>query len=419
MGDVFDRLIATQLEGRNRAVADLVANGRLYDNVVTAVRGRRIQVRGRWLDDFASCNYLGLDLRPEVMDAIPPAVRRWGTHPSWARMAASPELYEILEAKLAEVLGAEDTLVLPTISLIAVGLLPALAGKGGVLFADKVVHKVNHDGCRLARDMGAQLVSFRHDDLDGLEAVLRQHAAAPSRVIVVDGILSTTGRLPDLRRMAALARRHDAILYVDDAHGFGVLGEDPTPERPYGRRGNGVVRHLGLGYDNILYVAGLSKAYSSLAAFVACPRKLKPHLKCNVTSYLVSGPVPTAALATALAGLELNDREGDQWRDTLCAYTTAILDRYREWGISTDNDNRFPIVSAYVGDGANVARGGQLLFEEGIYVTLQGYPLVPRDRGVLRATPTVANTWDQVERLLAAMRNVSTDLRPLAVSPSR
>jgi 8-amino-7-oxononanoate synthase len=411
MSDVFDRLIDTTLRERNRSIFELVEKGCLYDNVVTAVRGRRIQVHGRWLDDFASCNYLGLDLRPEIMNAIGPEVRRWGTHPSWARMAAYPELYERLEAKLAELLGAEDTLVLPTISLIAIGLIPAVAGKGAVIFADKFVHKVNHDGCRLARDMGASLVSFVHNDLDGLEALLQRHTAAPTRLIVVDGILSTTGRTPDIPRLAALARRYDAILYIDDAHGFGVLGEHPTPERPYGLRGNGVVRHFGLNYDNILYVSGLSKAYSSLAAFVTCPRKLKPYLKCNITSYLVSGPVPTAALATALAGLDLNDREGDHWRDTLHSYTSAILESYRAHGIPTDNDNHFPIVSAYVGNGDKVARGGQLLFEEGIYVTLQGYPLVPRDRGVLRATPTVANTPEQIEHLLDVMPRVCAALR--------
>jgi 8-amino-7-oxononanoate synthase len=374
--------------------------------VVTELQGRRIRVRGRWLDDFASCNYLGLDLRPEVMDAIGPMVRTWGTHPSWARMAASPELYERLEAKLAELLGTEDALVLPTISLIAIGLIPAVAGKGSVIFADKFVHKVNHDGCRLARDMGARLLSFVHSDLNGLEDQLRGHADAPTRLIVVDGILSTTGRTPDIPRLAELARKYRAILYIDDAHGFGVIGENPSPERPYGSRGNGVVRYFGLPYDNILYVSGLSKAYSSLAAFVACPKRLKPYLKCNVTSYLVSGPVPTASLATALAGLELNDREGHRWRETLAAYTSTILDAYRGRGIPTDKDNCFPIISAYVGSGENVARGGRLLFEHGIYVTLQGYPLVPRDRGVLRATPTAANTWDQVERLIGAIHQV-------------
>ncbi len=414
MSDVFDRLIDSTLSQKNAEVQELLAEGQLYDRVVTEVsphgQGRKVKIDGRWITDFASCNYLGLDLREEVMDAIPAEVRKFGTHPSWARLAASPVLYEILEEKLARLCGAEDALVLPTITLIAIGLIPAVTGKGSVIFADKLVHKVNHDGCRLARDMGAELVSFRHDDLDHLERRVAERESATTRLIVVDGVLSVTGRVPNLRRIAQIARDHDALLYIDDAHGFGVLGENPTDARPYGHRGNGVLRHLGIPNDNVLYVGGMSKAYSSLCAFVLCPKKLKPFLKCTVTSYIVSGPVPTAALATALAGLALNETEGDAWRDTLFSYTQAITKGYREKGIKTDNDNGFPIVSGYVGSAEAVKRGGQLIYDEGIYVTLQGYPLVPRDKGVLRATPTVANSWAEVEQLTEAMGRVHEQL---------
>jgi 8-amino-7-oxononanoate synthase len=125
----------------------------------------------------------------------------------------------------------------------------------------------------------------------------------------------------------------------------------------------------------------------------------------------VSGPVPTATLATALAGLALNDLEGDAWRTRLYRHTKAITDGYRARGIHTDNDNGFPIVSAWVGSGEAVKRGGQLLDDEGIYVTLQGYPLVPKDRGVLRATPTVANNDDEVHQLIEAMARVHAKLR--------
>jgi 8-amino-7-oxononanoate synthase len=409
--DLFDRLIDTVLEPKNREVRELVERGGLYDNVCTAVRGRQIQVRGRWLSDFASCNYLGLDLDPRVMDAVRPAMEAFGTHPSWARLCCSPELYEQLERKLADLLGVEETLVLPTISLIGIGLLPAITCKGAVIFADRHLHKVNHDGCRLARDLsGATLLSFRHDQPAELEKQLQAHAGAPLRVIAIDGVLSVTGRVPRLAEVVALARKYDALVYIDDAHGFGVLGEQPTAARPFGLRGNGVVNHLGLGWDNILYVSGLSKAYSSLAAFIACPRKLKRFLKCTVTSYAVSGPIPTAALATALKGLELNDAEGEGWRDALFAYTQAMLTGYRERGVATDNDNGFPIVSAYVGSAERVRRGGELLFERGLNVTLQGYPLVPRDQGVLRATPTVANTWAEVNQLIEGVSAVVRQL---------
>jgi 8-amino-7-oxononanoate synthase len=411
MKDVFDDLIERVLLQKNREVRDLVERAALYDTIATEVRGRKVRIGGRWLADFASCNYLGFDLRAEVMSAIMPEVERWGTHPSWARMCCSPELYEVVEQELAMLLGVETTLLLPTISLIAVGLIPAVTCPGAAIFADRFVHKVNHDGCRIARDLGASLEGFRHDDLDALDRALARRADAPTRLIVIDGVLSVTGRTPDLRAVVEIARRRDAIVYVDDAHGFGILGESPTSERPYGVRGNGVIRHLDIGYDNVLYVAGLSKAYSSLGAFVACSRKLKAHLKCTVTSYLVSGPVPTASLATALAGLRLNAAEGDALRDTLYAYTCAIRSAYRERGISTDNDNGFPIVSAYVGSNDNVARGGRLLYERGVNVTLQGYPLVPRGRGVLRATPTAANTWGEIEQLVAAVTEAHDILR--------
>ncbi len=410
MMDVFDRLLDAKLDGKNRQLLDLLEKGRLYDNVATEIRGRRIKVQGHWLDDFASCNYLGFDLRDDIMNSVMPALRAWGTHPSWARLACSPELYEVVERRLAQLIGVEETIIIPTISLLAVGLIPQLTGKGAGLFVDRFAHKVNFDGCRIARDLGAELYSFHHADPASLDRLLSEHAALHPKLVVIDGVLSVTGRTPNIPAIVEIARKHDAIVYIDDAHGFGVIGERPTAERPYGHRGNGVVKHFGLSYDNVLYVAGLSKAYSSLAAFVACPSKLKKFLKTNITAYIYSGPVPTAALATALAGLEVNDREGDLLRDRICGYARAISQGYREAGIETDNDNNFPIVSAYVGSADNVARGGQLLFDAGINVTMQAYPVVPKDRGVLRATPTAANTWAEVEHLIGAMRHVHQTL---------
>lgn len=411
MADVFDRLLETKLaDSKNRQLLQLLETGQLYDNVATELRGRKIKVRGRWLDDFASCNYLGFDLREDIMASVVPAMRTWGTHPSWARLACSPELYEVVERKLASLLGVEETIIIPTISLLAVGLIPSLTGKGAGIFADRFAHKVNFDGCRLARDQGAKLFSFTHSDPAELDRLLTENAALNPKLVVIDGVLSVTGRTPNIPAIVEVARKHDAIVYIDDAHGFGVIGEHPTPERPYGLRGNGVVKHFGLTYDNILYVSGMSKAYSSLVAFVACPTRLKKFLKTNITAYIYSGPVPTASLATALAGLEVNEREGDALRDRIGSFAQAIARGYRAAGIDTDNDNGFPIVSAYVGSAENVARGGALLFEEGINVTMQAYPVVPKDKGVLRATPTAANTMEEVEHLIAAMTKVKAAL---------
>ena len=131
-------------------------------------------------------------------------------------------------------------------------------------------------------------------------------------MICIDGVNSMTGNAPDLAAFAALAREHDALLYVDDAHGFGVVGER-SPDEPcdYGVRGNSIVRHAAESYENVVLVGGFSKAYSSLLAFIACPTALKQVLKTAAPPYLYSGPSPVASLATVLEGLRVNEERGD------------------------------------------------------------------------------------------------------------
>ena len=214
----------------------LRAETRMFDAVIDEVHGRRIRVGGDWLIDFASCNYLGFDLEPEIVSAIDDAVRRWGTHPGWSRLLGNPRLYPLIEERLTDLLGAPDSLVLPTITLIHLSVLPALVGRGTV-FLDARAHRTMFDGCVYARGLGATVRRFRNGDPEHLESLLRKSAAGP-RVICLDGVDSMTGDVADLPAFAWLAREYDALLYVDDAHGFGVVGERrPDETSPYGARG--------------------------------------------------------------------------------------------------------------------------------------------------------------------------------------
>ena len=260
----------------------------------------------------------------------------WGTHPSWSRLLGSPVLYEQIEEQLTELLGAADTLVLPTITLIHLAVIPLLAA-GGTVFVDRRAHKTVYEGAELATLRGATLTRFPHNDLTQLERLLQADTSS-ARLICIDGVNSMTGNAPDLPAFAALAREHGAILYVDDAHGFGVIGERrPDELSPYGARGNSVVRHLGESYDDIVLVGGLSKAYSSLAAFIACPTDMKRLLKTTAPPYLYSGPSPVASLATVLAGLAVNERRGDALRADLHAKTARVLDALDRLGAHTPN----------------------------------------------------------------------------------
>src|SRR5262249_50432860 len=160
---------------------------RMFDADAVRIDGRMIEVDGRWLADFASCNYLGFDLDPDLAEAVAPALREWGLHPSWCRLVASPHLYVQCEEAIAQLIGSERFLILPTVTLVSIGVIPALAGKDGVLFLDKAAHMTMYQAAKMARDSGSKLVSFPHADLAVLEEQLRAHRAHAKKLVLLDG----------------------------------------------------------------------------------------------------------------------------------------------------------------------------------------------------------------------------------------
>lgn len=379
----------------------------MTDAVLDEVQGRHIRCGNHWLIDFASCNYLGLDCDPDVIAAIEPAVRRWGTHPSWSRLLGSPRIYPEIEERLAALLEAPDTLLLPTATLIHASVIPILAD-GGHVFVEATAHRTVYDGCAGARGQGATLHRFRGDDPGQLDALLRAVPPRSARLVCLDGVNSMSGDIPDLGELGAVCRRNGATLYIDDTHGFGVIGERRPDELcPYGSRGNSVVRHTGESYDDVVLVGGFSKAYSSLLAFLALPTPLKSLLKVAAAPYLYSGPSPTASLATALAGLEVNDLRGDVIRAGIHRKTATVLDHVRGLGLYTPNTDGLPIVELLLDDPSDLDAVAVFLWDSGIYVTLAAYPLVPRNRVGFRIQITALNSDDDIASLCGALTRLS------------
>ena len=315
-------------------------------------------------------------------------------------------LYEQIEERLTELLGSEDSLVLPTITHIHTAVIPLLAASG-TIFLDSRAHKTIYDGCQVARSRGAAVKRFRFEDPDHLAQLLRAERD-PTRLVCMDGVNSMTGNAPDIRAFAEVARTHGALLYVDDAHGFGVIGERSSDEPcGYGRRGNSVIRHCGETYDDVVLVAGFSKAYSSLLAFIACPTDVKDLLKVAAPPYLYSGPSPVASLATVLAGFDVNERRGDDLRLALCERTHQVLDCLERLDVYTPNRSGFPIIEIPLRDYRRVDAAGRLLFDRGVYVTLAAYPLVPKEEVGFRVQLTAANTAAEVDLLLEALEELA------------
>ena len=365
-----------------------------------------IRIGEHWLADFASCNYLGFDLDREIIEAVPAYLDAWGTHPSWSRLLGSPALYEEIEERLTALLGSPDSLVLPTITHIHMSVIPLLAASG-TIFLDARAHKTIYDGCQVARARGAAVKRFRFEDPDHLDQLLRAERDR-TRLVCMDGVNSMTGNAPDIRAFAAVARRHGALLYVDDAHGFGVIGErSPDETSPYGMRGNSVVRHGDESYDDVVLVGGFSKAYSSLLAFIACPTDVKDLLKIAAPPYLYSGPSPVASLATVLAGFDVNEQRGDALRRVLSSARMRVLDCVHRLGVHTPNRSGFPIIEIPLRDHRRIDAVGRMLFDRGVYVTLAAYPLVPKDEVGFRAQLTAANTDAEVDMLIAAIEELA------------
>src|ERR1700747_1314994 len=150
---------------------ELERSNPMTDAVVEEIDGRMIRVGDQWLADFASCNYLGFDLERSIIKAVPAYLERWGTHPSWSRLLGSPVLYEEIEARLTVLLGAEDSLVFPTITHIHLSVIPVRSATGTV-FLDGRAHKTIYDGCAAAEARGSTIERFRHNDLDQLQTLL-------------------------------------------------------------------------------------------------------------------------------------------------------------------------------------------------------------------------------------------------------
>ena len=379
---------------------------------VTKQQNRQVLIDGHWICDFASCNYLGLDLHPQVQETIAPAISKWGTHPSWSRAVASPDLYRILEKALSNLVKAPDVLVFPALTLLHMGVIPMLAGKEGIIFIDNAAHRSVSEACRLAQQDGAKVINYRHNDLDDLADKLKRYADAPIKLIAIDGVYSMSANYADLPSYVRLAKQYDATIYVDDAHGFGLIGENPTPEMPYGQFGNGIVNHFGLQYaeDRIVYCAGLSKAFSSFGAFVTCTDAQMKRMLSTAWTAIFSGPSPVASLASAIAGLEVNQQEGEMLRQHIYRLTQKLVISAREIGFEVDNQGSFPIVSVVVGSVESAITACKTLWKHGILITPGIFPAVPYNRSILRFSITAANTEIEIDQVLVALKDIHTQL---------
>ena len=401
----------------SREFLSLIKKNPMSDAVIRQVKKRKIRVGSKWLTDFASCNYLGFDVHPEVMASVGDHIDQLSTYPGQSRLLGSPYLYEQIEEEVKKLTGLPDCILMPSITLTHLFALPILAEEGD-LFLDKRAHKTIYDGCVRATHYGANMASFQHNDCNDLEEKLKQ-STAKRKLICVDGVYSMHGYTAAVPRMLELCEQYDAYLYIDDAHGFGVLGERAEDELcAFGKKGSGSIQYFAKTYDRVIYIAGLSKAYSSLVGFIGCTPETKDFLKVSIDPYLYSGPAPIAALSCLVKSFAINAREGDEIRKHLYDLSKRFEQGIDQLGLRNENHTGFPVYRLTMQAAEQVHFVGQFLYDHGLYVTLAPYPLVPRHEAGFRIQLTAANTLQEVEYLLETLKKLHKQAKMQMSSPS-
>jgi glycine C-acetyltransferase/8-amino-7-oxononanoate synthase len=299
-----------------------------------------------------------------------------------------------LEQAIAEFKGAESALTFGSGYLANIGAIPALSGRGGLILADRLCHASLIDGCRLS---GADLRIYRHNDMEHLAALLKKRRHGRPTLIVTEGIFSMDGDLAPLPDLAALAHTHTVDLYVDDAHGTGVMGE----------HGRGTVEHYGLEQRIPLHMGTMGKALGASGAFIAGPDQSIRYLMHRCRSFMfATAPTPGSA-AAVMAALRVVQREPER-RSRLWNNREHLASGLKRLGF-TLTPSVTPIMPVLIGRADTALRFAEQLLANGIFAPAVRPPTVPTDTSRIRLTVTADHTPAQIDQALDAFRRTGQD----------
>jgi 7-keto-8-aminopelargonate synthetase-like enzyme len=376
---------------------ELFPNNHLKDLVVDEIGpGRMIRVNGHEVVNFGSDSFLGLDQDPRVQAAIVEGTRKWGTHNGASRAFASVRANTDAEAMIATWLGTEASLIYPSVTLANMGAVPGLVGRQDLLVVDEHAHNSIQEGAKIAKANGVRVVNFSHCDPGDLDKVLTASRPYRIAVVAIDGVYSMSGALPPLAELNQVAIRHDAVLYVDDAHATAVMGT----------RGRGTVVDALGNYDNTFVVGSLSKGFSCAGAFIGCSEEFKMLLKMKSNTYIFGGPVvPPYLEAVCVVCDILMSSDYERLIGQLRANCRQLTRGAMGMGLDVLGGET-PIVSILVGDEADTLNGGSFLFDRGFYVQSVCFPAVPYHGGVLRVQVNANHTSESINGLLNALADL-------------
>lgn len=354
--------------------------------------GPVVTYQGKEVVMMGSNNYLGLTHHPKVREAAKLAIDQYGTGCTGSRfLNGNLDLHDRLEHELATLFGYEQALVFASGFLANVGVIAALGSiPGTVVFSERENHASLIDGTRLAR---GEIRVFK--DLADLDRQLAHQADWSHALVVCDAVFSMTGRVMDLRRLADLKRRYKFKLYVDDAHGIGVLGPD----------GRGAVFDQGVRADVDLLFGTFSKSLASLGGFVCGEKRVIDWLRHKTRSLIFTAGLPPASVAAALAALTVMKEEASELRARVWANTKYWREGLDAIGYYTMGSTT-PIVPAMIGSESMAFRIARDLLDLGVFALPVPYPVVPCGQSLIRTSVMPTHTREHLDRGLEAFAQV-------------
>ena len=361
--------------------------------------GPVVQMEGRKIIMAGSNNYLGLTTHPKVKEAAIEAVKKFGTGCSGSRyLTGTIDLHVKLEEELAKFFGKESALLFSTGYQTAQGIIPTLVQKGEYVISDRDNHACIVAGNLMAKGAFAEFVRYKHNDIQDLEKTLSRLPLDAGKLVVTDGVFSTTGEIVDLTKVVEMCRKYNARILVDDAHSVGVIGKG----------GRGTASHFNLENEVDLTMGTFSKTFASLGGFVVGEAKVINYLKHHSSALIFSASPTPASVAAALAALEILKAEPERV-DKLISNASKMRKGFKELGFKII-ENETAIVPVIIGDDMKSFLFWKELYDNGVFVNVFISPGVPQGLQMMRTSYMATHEDIHLEQILDAFKKAGQKL---------
>ena len=371
----------------------------LYTNIRTlgSAQGAWLMVDGKKVLNFCSNNYLGLANHPKIAAAAKAAIDEYGVGPGAVRtIAGTMDLHVKLEKRLAEFKHVEAAVTFQSGFNANTATIPALVGKGDVIFSDRLNHASIIDGCRLS---GAKIIAYEHNSAESLEEMLKEHLATYRRALIVtDGVFSMDGDIAPLDQLYEVTQIYDVLLMVDDAHGEGVLGHG----------GRGIVDHFGLHGKVDVEIGTMSKAFGVVGGIVAGKQVIIDWLKQRGRPFLFSSAMTVPDAAACLAAVDLLE-ESTELVDKLWENGRYFQAEMKALGFDTGK-TQTPITPVILGEATLAQQFSKSLYEAGVFGTAIAFPTVPQGTARIRVMISAAHEKEDLNKGLEIFGDVGKKL---------